>query len=104
VISASTLFDVSHLKFPSASQSSLMISTGPSSEVRSSQSPALGDAATLQLLLFISVHTLHCALPTKSSSYSHVPTSDDQNQETLVPFPQLIAIGVVAVVLLHVHV
>lgn len=98
VIVASTPFVVSHLKFPFACpSSSLTMSTDHSNDVRSSQRPALGDAATgAQALL----PTVHCACPTNHSSYSHVPTSDDHNQETLVPFPQSIVIGVVVVVLL----
>lgn len=101
VILASTLFVVSHLKFPTASPSSSTMSTGQASDVRSSQSPALGDAEIGEQALF---PTIHCAFPTKPSSYSHVPTSDDQNQETLVPLPQLMVIGVVAAVSFPVHV
>lgn len=79
------------------------MATVPSRASSDLHCPAVIEIGVLHAELFTSFPTLHCALPTNVDAYVQVPLKLAPIHDTIVPFPQSILIGVVAVVLFHLH-
>ena len=76
----------------------------PSSASSAQHCPALTETGTLHATLATSFPTLHCALPTNDHEYIQVPLKIAPAHESVIPLPQLIVIGVEALVLFHLQV
>jgi len=77
----------------------LIIAIVPSSASSAQHCPAFTETGTLHAAFVTSLPTLHCALPTNDHAYVQVPLKLVPNHVNVVPFPQSIVIGVVAVAL-----